>query len=273
LMLRPVESAWMRVDTERVPNLDRLIELMISGDDGYTYSVAWIDLLATGRSMGRSVLSRGEHARPDELPGRLQSRPLDFALGLRIPAPPVGPFTAINALTIRVFNELWYRKAPRSKHDEIASLAGFFHPLDFVTGWNRLYGAKGFVQYQFVVPDGAEDVLRDAVRHIAGAGHASFLAVLKRFGAANPSPLSFPIRGWTLALDLPVTAGLAPLLDHLDRLVMAAGGRVYLAKDSRAKPDDLAVMYPRLPEFREVRRSLDPDGVFQSDLARRLRLE
>jgi decaprenylphospho-beta-D-ribofuranose 2-oxidase len=272
LSLRRVESAWMRADTERAPNLDCALELMTSGDDGYAYSVAWIDLLTTGASMGRSVLTRGEHARVDELPGRLQDRPLAFAPGPRITAPPVGPFRVINPLTIRMFNELWYRKAPRSKHGQITSLSGFFHPLDGVTRWNRLYGPKGFVQYQFVVPDGAEDVVRDVVRRIAGAGQASFLAVLKRFGAANPAPLSFPIRGWTLALDLPVTRGLGPLLDHLDGLVVSAGGRIYLAKDSRTKAADLAVMYPRLDEFRQVRRTLDPQGVFQSDLARRLRL-
>jgi decaprenylphospho-beta-D-ribofuranose 2-oxidase len=222
--------------------------------------------------MGRSVLTRGEHASYDELPDRLRMRARDFKPRELLAAPPFVPGHLVNSLTIRAFNELWYRKAPRFRHGQIASLAGFFHPLDGVRGWNRMYGPRGFVQYQFVVPLDADDVLREAVRRITAAGQASFLAVLKRFGEANPAPLSFPMRGWTLALDLPVTAGLGPLLNELDALVVTAGGRVYLAKDSRARPDDLAAMYPRLDEFREARLALDPDGVFASDLARRLRL-
>jgi decaprenylphospho-beta-D-ribofuranose 2-oxidase len=272
LRLRPVQSAWMRVDTERISNLDELLAQMVEGDDRYTYSVAWIDLLATGSAMGRSVLTRGDHASYDESPRRQRYQPLAFAPRTRLAAPPVVVGKPINALTIRAFNELWYRKAPRHREGQITSLAGFFHPLDGVGGWNRLYGPRGFVQYQFVVPMGAEDVVREAVGRISAAGFASFLAVLKRFGDADPAPLSFALRGWTLALDLPVSSGLSRLLDELDGLVVAAGGRVYLAKDSRVRPGDLAAMYPRLEEFREVRRTLDPSGVFCSDLARRLGL-
>jgi decaprenylphospho-beta-D-ribofuranose 2-oxidase len=272
LALRPVETAWMSVDTERVPHLDELLHRMTDGDDRYTYSVAWIDLLTTGRAMGRSVLTRGEHASYEQLPPHLRRRARTFTPGDKLAAPPIVPGKPINPLTIRAFNEFWYRKAPQARSGQISSLSGFFHPLDGVRGWNRLYGRRGFVQYQFAVPIGAEDVVRQAVGLITRAGHASFLAVLKRFGDANPAPLSFPLRGWTLALDLPVADGLGRLLDDLDRLVLSSGGRLYLAKDSRAKPEDIAIMYPRLTEFREVRRTLDPDGVFCSDLARRLRL-
>ena len=272
LRLRPIESAWMRVDTQRVANLDELLAQMAEDDDNYTYSVAWIDLLATGSAMGRSVLTRGEHASYDEAPRRHRHQPLAFAPRTPLAAPPIVVGKPINALTIRAFNELWYRKAPRHRERQITSLAGFFHPLDGVSGWNKLYGSAGFVQYQFVVPMDADDVVREAVGRISAAGFASFLAVLKRFGDADPAPLSFALRGWTLALDLPVSPGLGSLLDELDALVVAAGGRVYLAKDSRVRPVDLAAMYPRLEEFREVRRILDPSGVFCSDLARRLGL-
>jgi decaprenylphospho-beta-D-ribofuranose 2-oxidase len=178
----------------------------------------------------------------------------------------------MNPLTVRGFNELWFRKAPKRRLGEIAPLAGFFHPLDGIADWNRLYGRRGFVQYQFVVPFGAEDVLRRAVDEISAAGHASFLAVLKRFGPGNPAPLSFPMAGWTLALDLPASPALSSLLDGLDELVIAAGGRIYLAKDSRARRDAIAQMYPRLPEFAKVCDEMDPHGIFTSDLARRVGL-
>jgi decaprenylphospho-beta-D-ribofuranose 2-oxidase len=270
--LRPVATSWMRIDTERAGNLDALLAVMAGTDDSYTYSVAWVDLLATGRSMGRSVLTRGEHATTAELPARVQLDPLSFAPRERLTAPPWMPSAAMNPWSVRAFNEAWYRRAPAVRRDEIVPLAGFFHPLDSVRGWNRMYGSRGFVQYQLVVPEGAEAALREAVGRISSAGHASFLAVLKRFGEGDPAPLSFPLRGWTLALDLPVRTGLADLLDALDRIVLDAGGRLYLAKDSRARRADVATMYPRLAEFEAARDRLDPERVFRSDLSRRLGL-
>jgi decaprenylphospho-beta-D-ribofuranose 2-oxidase len=269
--LRRVESSWMRVDTERIPRLEALLEAM-ADDDAHTYSVAWIDLLATGQSLGRSVLTRGEHADASDVPRRHATDPLAFAPRELLSAPPAPSGVAVNPMTMRAFNELWYRRAPRSRRTTIESIARFFHPLDAVGHWNALYGRRGLVQYQFVVPTDSDGALVQAVRLIAAAGQASFLAVLKRFGPGNPGPLSFPISGWTLALDLPATPSLAPLFDRLDALVADAGGRVYLAKDSRARADVVARMYPRLDEFRAIRGQLDPNNVFQSDLSRRLAL-
>ncbi|WP_369146065.1 FAD-binding protein [Streptomyces sp. R44] len=275
LRLLPVETSLMRVDTERVPDLDELMARLTATDHAYRYSVAWIDLLARGAATGRAVLTRGDHAPYDALPRRHRARrdPLAFRPG-RLPAPPpYVPGGLLGRTTVGLFNELWYRRAPRAATGSLQSLPAFFHPLDGVPHWNRIYGPGGFVQYQFVVPYGQEDTLRRIVRRIADRGCPSFLAVLKRFGAGDPGWLSFPLPGWTLALDLPTgLPGLGRFLDALDEEVVGAGGRVYLAKDSRVRPETLAAMYPRLDEFRALRAALDPRSVLTSDLARRLRL-
>ncbi|HWB71400.1 MAG TPA: FAD-binding oxidoreductase [Egibacteraceae bacterium] len=273
LRLLPIETAFMRVDTERAGDLDDALARMESGDEHYRYSVAWIDSLARGRSLGRSVLTRANHARLDDLAARDRPRALAFHPRTRLRAPAVVPPGLVRPATVRLFNEAWFRKAPRSEQGRLRPLSSFFHPLDGVAGWNRLYGPGGFLQYQFVVPFGAEAVLRVAIERLAASGCGSFLAVLKRFGSGNPGPLSFPLAGWTLALDLPVGPPQLPaLLDGLDELIAGAGGRVYLAKDARLRPELLAVMYPRLDEWRAVADRLDPGGVLQSDLNRRLSL-
>jgi decaprenylphospho-beta-D-ribofuranose 2-oxidase len=232
-----------------------------------------IDCLARGASLGRSVLTRGRHAHLDELPRKKRSDPLHFSPSTRLSAPPWVPPGLLNRYSVRAFNEMWFRKAPKLEWSRVVPLHAFFHPLDGMSGWNRLYGRRGFVQYQFVVPFGREDALQRAVERLSDARVASFLAVLKRFGDANPGPLSFPSPGWTLALDIPAaTPGLGPLLDDLDDLVAAANGRVYLAKDSRLRPELLPVMYPRLEEWRRIQAKVDPNGNLQSDLSRRLGL-
>jgi decaprenylphospho-beta-D-ribofuranose 2-oxidase len=268
----PVETSSMSVTTTRLPDLEAAMAAMRSTDQAFTYSVAWIDTLARGRSMGRSVLSQGEHATRDELTGPATRSPLSPPVPPRLSAPPHLPGGLVRPATVRAFNEAWFRKAPRHRSGEVQSIPAFFHPLDGIAAWNRLYGPRGFVQYQCVVPDDAEETMTRVVELISGEGHASFLSVLKRFGPGNPGLLSFPMAGWTLALDLPARPGLATLLERLDELVVAVGGRVYLAKDARVGPARLREMYPRLDEFLDVRRRVDPARVFQSDLSRRLEL-
>ncbi len=270
--LLPVETDRMLVDTDRYDDLGAVMAAMESGDDGYRYSVAWVDCTATGRHTGRAVLTRGDHARREDLPARRREG-LPRAPGtsrLRIPRP--GPRHLLNPLTVAAFNELWFRHAPRHRVAEVLPLAGFFHPLDGVADWNLLYGERGFLQYQFVVADG--DVVARAIDQLAANRVPSFLAVLKRFGPGTPGPLSFPTPGWTLALDVPMgPPALGALLDRIDEMVAEAGGRVYLAKDARLRPDLVRTMYPRLDELQHVRRRVDPAGVLRSDLSRRLGLD
>ncbi|MFI5683613.1 FAD-binding protein [Streptomyces sp. NPDC051636] len=279
LRLLPVETSYMSVDTERAADLDDLMARLTATDHRYRYSVAWIDLLARGAATGRAVLTRGDHA-PLEALGtgtRAWRHPLAFRprQGPAVPAlgPALVPEGVLSRTSVGLFNEIWYRKAPRARAGELHRISAFFHPLDGVPHWNRIYGRAGFVQYQFVVGYGHEDTLRRIVHRVSERRCPSFLAVLKRFGDADPGWLSFPVPGWTLALDIPAgLPGLAAFLDELDEEVAAAGGRVYLAKDSRLRPDLLAAMYPRLDAFRALRAELDPNGVFTSDLSRRLNL-
>jgi len=267
-----IETSQLLVDTDRSDDLDGLMALMDAGDADYDYSVAFVDLMARGRGTGRGVLTRGRFARADEVPGdeaaRRRYEPLVIGA-----APPGMPSGLVNRLSVTAFNELYYRRAPRRRRDELQAVATFFHPLDMVDRWNRMYGPRGFLQWQYVVPFGAEDVVRHTVERLHSSGTTTFVAVLKRFGAANPGPLSFPAPGWTLAVDIPVGhPRLGRLLDEMDLAVVAAGGRIYLAKDSRVRPDLLGDMYPRLDQWRAVRDRVDPDHRLRSDLARRLGL-
>ncbi len=263
-----VETSAMLVDTWRTRDLDQTMGLMAEHDSHYRYTVAWVDALATGARLGRGVVTMGDHAPAAAVPG-----PRRFDDRARLSVPDRVPSGLLNRATVRVFNELWYRKAPRMRRGELQSIGEFFHPLDLVSSWNRLYGRQGMLQYQFVVPLGEEATLRRAVERLAVGGAASFLTVLKRFGSANSGDLSFPLPGWTLTLDVPTgVGGLADLLDGLDREVVDCGGRVYLAKDSRVAPSMIPSMYPRLEHWRAVCDRVDPLGAFQSDLSRRLGL-
>jgi decaprenylphospho-beta-D-ribofuranose 2-oxidase len=269
LRLTAIETNQVLVDTDRLANLDAVMSAMALGDRDYRYSVAWVDCMSRGKHMGRAILTRGAHATKDDLDASSLSSPKDAKLFVPFDA----PSGLLNPLTVRAFNELWFRSAPRHEEREPQSLSTFFHPLDGVRDWNRLYGRRGFLQYQFCVPDRSSETVVAAVDLLSSSKVASFLAVLKRFGPANEGPLSFPLEGWTLALDIPVGPSKLPdILDRLDELVIEAGGRVYLAKDSRLSPEKFAAMYPRRSEFLAVKERIDPEHQMSSDLARRLDL-
>ena len=268
--LIPITSSLISVDTDRTRDLDDTMSRMIAGDDAYRYSVAWID---SAHPSGRGVLTRGEHAPVDQLPMEARRTALNYRPKVLATAPKFMPSGLVNPLTMRAFNEAWFRKAPKSRQGELQQIGAFFHPLDILQDWNRGYGSAGFLQYQFVVPNDAGDLVGTSLSALRKIGAISPVTVLKRFGASNPAPLSFPQPGWTLAIDVPAgVSGLAATLDRLDALVLGAGGRLYLAKDSRMSPAMMAAAYPRLAEWQRVRDDMDPNGVFTSDLARRLSL-
>jgi len=270
--LQRTETAYFSVDTDRCSDIDDLMRRMTDGDENYTYSVAWFDAVTKGRHMGRAVLTRGNKARLAELPVKLRRDPLKFVAPSLGTLPEIFPNRMINKATAKAFSEVWYRRAPKHRVGELQNITQFFHPLDIVAEWNRVYGPNGFLQYQFVVPFDQEGPFRRCLKMIINSGHLSCLNVLKRFGDGNRSPLSFPMPGWTLTVDLPIEHGLDKLCDALDIEVVGAGGRVYLAKDSRLSATTFRKMYPRLDDFLTVRREVDPEGIFNSDLARRLEL-
>lgn len=269
----PIPSSRLAVDTDRTRDLDEVLSMMTERDHEYDYSVAWIDLLASGRNLGRSVLTRGWWARPDQLPTGQRDHAYAYRAGIAITAPPLFPSGLLNPVTIKAFNELWYRKAPKHREGEIQTIPQFFHPLDMVGTWNHAFGPRGFLQWQFAMPFGHEDVLRTIIERLSAARCTSLVNVLKRFGPGNPGPLSFPCEGWTLSVDIAVgNPGVARLLDELDELVLTTGGRLYLAKDSRMRAEHLPLMYPRLDEWKAVKADVDPGNQLRSDLGRRLDL-
>jgi len=281
VQLKRVETSRLVVDTVRTANIDDTMAYLSSTDDNYDYTVAWTDCLATRSALGRSVITSGNFATRDDLESRYRSKsgwrdrgkPLEFKPSALLGAPPVFPSGLVNPRTVALLNEAWFRKAPRRRTGEIQSIGKFFHPLDAIRSWNRVYGPAGFRQYQYVVPFNASDVVRRSLERISALRAPSFVTVLKRFGPGDPGMLSFPMPGWTLALDFPSrTPWLTSLLSELDEMVLEAGGRLYLAKDSRIPAELMARMYPRLDEFRRLRATIDPAGVFGSDLSRRLGL-
>jgi len=270
IQLKRVGTSRLKVDTVRTADLDETMALLAQHDQRFGYTVAWSDPMARGGKLGRSVITSGDFAEPGDLPDG-QDR-FAFDPRARLGAPALFPVSVINRLSVPLLNTVWYAKA-RNATDELQTIGQFFHPLDGIRNWNRVYGPAGFRQYQYVMPFGAENAVRRSFELVRSANAPSCMTVLKRFGDGNAGLLSFPVPGWTLALDFPAhTPGLDKLLDTLDELVLSQGGRVYLAKDSRVAADTLAGMYPKLDEFRKIRAELDPRGVVASDLSRRLAL-
>jgi decaprenylphospho-beta-D-ribofuranose 2-oxidase len=271
LRLKPVETSFIIVRHHEARDLEESLALQSDPTFDDEYTVGWVDMLARGPRAGRGVLIRGQHARALEMPPeyrafetpRTQTRfslPFDF------------PSWALNRFTAGWFNRLYFNSQRRRREPFVSDFERFFYPLDSIGGWNRAYGRRGFVQYQCVLPHGeAGRGLRRMQAALHESGEPCFLAVLKRFGAEGAGPLSFPAPGFTLALDFPVRGEpLFALLKRFDEIVLEHGGRVYLAKDACLDPEKFRLMYPRFPEWLEVKRRVDPGDRFRSELSRRL---
>ncbi|GMO34577.1 FAD-binding oxidoreductase [Bradyrhizobium sp. TM233] len=268
IRLRRVETGWIRERVISASDLDAAMRALEAGDAA-TYSVAWIDCVARGRDLGRSLIYLGEHAGRGELAEGADVFPLGKESRLSVPVDL--PSMALNRTSVRAFNELYYRMgARRAGASHVVSLYPYFFPLDSISAWNRIYGKRGFLQHQCVIPQaGARAVLGDILDRVARRGDASFLAVLKKLGQGD-GILSFPLPGYTLALDFPVKGDILNFLDEIDRLVVAAGGRLYLAKDARQSRATFVAGYPALQRFNAIRKSLDPAGNIRSKLSQRL---
>jgi decaprenylphospho-beta-D-ribofuranose 2-oxidase len=268
--LRSVETGWMLQRTIVAPDLAAAIAALEEGDRA-TYSVAWIDCVAKGATLGRSLVFLGEHAGRADLTGEAAAKPFPAIGAVDLAVPLDFPAIALSRWTVGAFNSLYFHLGARRAGTQFLVPAdSYFFPLDSVGAWNRIYGRRGFVQHQCVIPTAvAPAILAEMIGRIAVRGDASFLTVLKKLGPSSGT-LSFPSPGYTLALDFPLTPGVLDFLDELDRLVVVAGGRLYLAKDARQSRATFEAGYPGLQRFRDMRRSVDSARRIQSHLSERL---
>jgi len=236
-MLKKIETAYIRNEAIQAKNLDEIFDLFESSES-WTYNVAWLDCLQKGGSLGKSIMLRGEHATFNELPEKLKKNPLQVKKKLNLNIPFFFPNFALNTLSIKIFNWLYFNKQGKKHLKNYVDYETFFYPLDAVHNWNRIYGKKGFIQYQFVIPkEHGKEGMRKILEKIASSGNGSFLVVLKLFGESNPQAYnSFPMKGYTLALDFKVNDKLEQLINQLDEVVMQYGGRIYRTKDSMSNP-------------------------------------
>lgn len=268
--LKKIESACIKQKQIKAKNLEEVIHLFEEYKH-YTYSVAWIDCLKKGKNFGRSILILGEHAKLEELDEKKQKQPLKLPEKKQITFPFTLPSFVLNPFTVKAFNFLYYNKNLKKEINNIVSYEPFFYPLDAILHWNRGYGKKGFVQYQFVLPLQSKQGLIEILKRISDEGLGSFLAVLKVFGKQNDL-ISFPTEGYTLALDFPVRKGLFEFLDELDKIVLNYGGRIYLSKDARMKPEIFWDSYSNAPKFLNILKKYNPSFKINSIQAVRLNI-
>lgn len=268
--LKKIETAYIKQKQIRARNLDEVLRLF-EENKHYTYSMAWIDCLQKGDAFGRSILIVGEHATREELNEQQARAPLTLRTRPKFTIPFNFPAFVLNNFTVKAFNALYYAKNYRRVMERVTPYEPFFYPLDAIHHWNRGYGKPGFVQYQFVLPIARKEGLVAILRRISEKGWGSFLAVLKVFGRQNDL-ISFPMEGYTLALDFPVRKGLFAFLDELDALVLEYGGRLYLSKDARMQQEVFWKSYPKAETFAGIVRQYNPGGKFRSIQSDRLLL-
>jgi len=263
--LQPIPSPWVEQETRRVPDIDAFMAALEQSARALPYTVGWIDCLTRGRHMGRGILIGGRWAEPGEAPARPPRARRKLAVPFELPS------WALSALTVRGFNFGYYHKHRGERRAGIVHPDSFFHPLDAILHWNRIYGPRGFTQYQCVLPrEAGPEAPRRFLELLTSRGGASFLCVIKDCGAEGEGLLSFPLRGVSIALDIPVRADTQALVDTLNEHVLEAGGRVYLAKDAFTRAEHYRRMEPRLERFLEVRDRWDPERRIRSALSVRL---
>lgn len=269
------ETAYFLADDDRTRSLDETVEFHSDGSEhNYTYSSAWFDAISAPPKLGRAAISRGNLAtlaQLEKFAPKLAKDPLAFNAPTLLTFPDIFPNGLANKWTFSMVGEAYYRMGGTSRN-KIKNLTQFYHMLDLFGEWNRAMGPAGFLQYQTLVPMDAVEPFKDIIRSIQKSGHYSFLNVFKLFGPGNKAPISFPMAGWNVCVDFPIKKGLGQFCDELDRRIMEFGGRIYTAKDSRVSAENFRRMYPRTEEFVAIRRSVDPNAVFVSDMARRLEL-
>ena len=272
LQLERIETTYYEQKAIRVGGLDHLLEALQAYDEHYRYSVAWINPQARNARLGEGVLTVGNPAKLNDLPTKLRKEPLTLHRHPRLQLPFFLPNFSLNPVTLTVLNQLIFRM--QNSRNPISHYDKFLFPLDFVYQWNRGYGRRGFVQYQFVVPTESASAIRPILRTIAASRCLPFLNVLKKMGPEThpDAVLSFPQEGFTLAIDFPVTKHLPALARTLDQRVLEAGGRIYLGKDALLDESTFRLMYPRYADWLRIKSEYDPENRFTSSLAKRLGL-
>lgn len=266
--LKRIETAYINQKQIKAKNLEEILDLFQVYKDA-TYSMSWIDCLKKGNSFGRSILMVGEHAKKEEVKIK---NPLLILKKNKLNVPFSLPSITLNKYSVRAFNFFYYNKNLKKEISNIIPYEPFFYPLDAILNWNRMYGKNGFVQYQFVLPlESSRQGLIDILTRISNKGIGSFLAVLKLFGKQD-SLISFPMEGYTLALDIPIRKGLFEFLDELDKIVMNYGGRIYLSKDARMKKEVFLSTYPNIDKFKFIIKKYNSNSLFSSELSKRLTL-
>ncbi|MEI6622311.1 MAG: FAD-binding oxidoreductase [Actinomycetes bacterium] len=268
-----VSSAWMVVDTQRCESLPELLNTLAETTVSHDYSHARLDVAAANGRHGRGVVSAARHAGVLELPDTRRPTALEFAIADSRRRPRRIPSRLLTERTARALQRAWFATAPASRRGELAPATSYFHSQDEATGWLGWSGRNEVVQYQFAVPDEAVGLFDEFLGALLEAGIVASNATMVRFGQLVGGGLSFPMPGWSLALDLPATAaGLGAVLDEFDERLAGVGGRVYLASDTRLQAKLLPAMYPELGTWQATRRAYDCEGRFASDMSRRLGL-
>lgn len=268
LKLIEVASPFFDVREQRANSIEEIFDLLIQFDKRYVYTVAWIDL--SGNYIGRGIVSGGNHTHAKSMEVNQKFKSKLPKLSFRFSLPDIFSSKTINSFTVRVFNELWFRKPLKNG---LVKFDKFLHPLDSINNWNRIYGKKGFIQYQFVVPIGHESLIIEFVSGLKNLKVASFMGILKKFGNEKNKFLSFPINGWTLAVDIPFeTKGISEYLKYMDEKLCQVGGKVYLTKDSRLGESHFTRMYRSLPEWKLIKAQMDPKNYWKSEQGKRLNI-